>query len=130
MKWLKIFSVFALLHVGAWIGGHVWMTMNPRTVVVIADTAYAMRPEFPAMRQWIEDYADQARYTRILVGTDRALIGPLEDLRSTEEIFRTSFGRSSPEALAALRQADADAHIVLTGGTLSAPGWEEVRFGN
>ncbi len=129
MKWLKIFSVFALLHVVGWAGTHAWMSMNPRVVVVIADTAYAMRPQFPAMQEWIEDYAATARYTTVLVGTNRALLGPLDELRSSDDIFRTSFGRSSPEALAALRQADADEHIVLTDGALVAPGWREVVFG-
>ena len=102
--------------------------MNPRVVVVIADTAYAMRPSFPAMREWIDDYAARARYTRVLVGTDRAMLGPLEDLRSSEDIFRTSFGRSSPEALAPLRNTEADEHIVLTDGSLTARGWTQVTF--
>ena len=128
MKWLKIFAVFAILHAVGWIGSHVWMSMNPRVVVVIADTAYAMRPSFPAMREWIDDYAAKARYTRVLVGTDRAMLGPLEDLRSSEDIFRTSFGRSSLEALAPLRNAEADEHIVLTDGSLTARGWTQVTF--
>lgn len=129
MKWLKIFAVFSLLHALGWLGSHLWMSANPRTVVIIADTAYAMRPEFPAMRQWIDDYASTARYTEIIVGTDRAVIGPLDELRSTEELFRTSFGRSSADALRALYKPGADEHIVLTGGSLSASGWREVRFG-
>lgn len=128
MKWLKIFAVFVLLHAVGWIGSHVWMSMNPRVVVIIADTAYAMRPAFPEMRQWIDDYADSARYTQVLIGTDRAMLGPLAELRSTDEVFRTSFGRSSPEALVGLRNADADEHIVLTDGSLAARGWTEVVF--
>ena len=102
--------------------------MNPRVVVVVADTAYAMRPAFPAMRKWIDDYAANARYTRVLVGTDRAMLGSLEELRSTEDVFRTSFGRSSSEALAPLRNAEADEHIVLTDGSLTAQGWTSVLF--
>ncbi len=129
MKWLKIFSVFVVLHAIGWVGTHVWMSLNPRVNVVIADTSFAMRPHFSAMQTWIEDYAANVRYTRVVVGTDRAIIGPLEELRSTDDIFRTSFGRSSSEALAALRDSSADEHIVLTDASLSASGWTVVRFG-
>lgn len=130
MKWLKVFSVFVALHLIGWVSTHVWMSLNPRVNVVIADTSYAMRPHFPAMQAWIDDYAGTVRYTRVVVGTDRTIIGPLEDLRSADEVFRTSFGRSSPDALAALRDSTADEHIVLTDGSLTAPGWTEVRFGD
>jgi hypothetical protein len=129
VKWVKVFSVFVGLHVLAWVGTHVWLSINPRVNVVIADTSFSMRPHFSAMQTWIEDYADDVRYTRVVVGTDRAIIGPLDELRSTDDIFRTSFGRSSPEALAALRDSSADEHIVLTDGSLSASGWTAVRFG-
>ena len=99
MKRLIAFAAFALLHVLGWVGTHAWLTANPKTALVVADTSFSMKDEFPAMRRWIDEHVDGLRYTRVLVGTDKALIGPLDELRSTEAIFRTSFGRSDAESL-------------------------------
>ena len=129
MKWLKVFSAFAVLHLIAWVGTHLWLTANPRTALVVADTSFSMKGEFPAMRRWIDDYAAGARYTRVLVGTDKALIGPLDELRSSEAIFRTAFGRSSAESLKRYGAVEAGERILLSDGTFDAPGWEAVTFG-
>ena len=62
------------------------------------------------------------RYTRVLVGTDKALIGPLDELRSTEAIFRTSFGRSGAESLKRYGAVEADTRTLLSDGSFDAPG--------
>ena len=128
MKWLKVFSLFALLHAGAWIGTHVWLAANPRTVLIVADTSFSMKEAFPAMRRWIDERAEGARYTRFLVGTDKALIGPLEELRSSESIFRAAFGRSAPESLNRYAAVAAGTRVLLSDGSFEVPGWELVRF--
>jgi len=128
MKWLKVFAAFALLHAGAWVGTHLWLEANPKTVLIVADTSFSAKDDFPAMRRWIDDYASSTRYTRIVVGTDKALIGPLDELRSSESIFRTAFGRSGAESLKRYVAVDADTRILLSDGSFEAPGWDEVVF--
>lgn len=129
MKWAKVFAAFALLHVLGWAGTHLWLTANPKTTLVVADTSFSMKAEFPAMRRWIDENVADTRYTRVLVGTDKALIGPLEELRSTDAIFRAAFGRSDAESLKRFGAIDADTRILLSDGSFDAPGWESVTFG-
>jgi len=129
MKWLKVFSVFVLLHVGAWGATHLWLTANPKTTLIVADTSFSMKGEFPAMGRWIDDYVDGARYTRVLVGTDKALIGPLDELRSSAAIFRAAFGRSSAESLKRYGAVEAGERVFLSDGTVDVSGWESVTFG-
>ena len=128
MKWAKVFALFALLHLGAWLGTHLWLTANPKVALVVADTSFSLKEAFPAMRRWIDDYARGARYTRVLVGTDKALIGPLEELRSSEAIFRAAFGRSSPESLKRYAPLATDTRVFLSDGSFDVPGWERVTF--
>lgn len=129
MKWLKVFALFAVLHAAGWAGTHVWLRLHPKTVLIVADTSFAMKPEFPAMRRWIDAFAADARYVHIVVGTDKALIGPLDELRSTDALFRTSFGRSTSDSLKRYASVDADERIVLSDGSLDAGGWRAVEFG-
>ena len=130
MKRLIAFAAFALLHVLGWVGTHAWLTANPKTALVVADTSFSMKDEFPAMRRWIDEHVDGLRYTRVLVGTDKALIGPLDELRSTEAIFRTSFGRSDAESLKRYGVVEADTRTLLSDGSFDAPGWDTVTFGD
>lgn len=127
---LKVFAAFVLLHVGAWVGTHLWLTANPKTVLIVADTSFSSKADFPAMRRWIDEYSASARYAQIVVGTDKALIGPLDELRSSESIFRTAFGRSGSESLKRYVAVDADTRILLSDGSFDAPGWQAVVFGS
>lgn len=128
MRRIAVFALFVALHAAGWIGAHFWLSSHPKTVLIVADTSFVMKPLFPAMRRWIDDYAASARYTRILVGTDKALIGPLEELRSSDAIFRTAFGKTAPDALQRYSNVDADKRIVLSDGELDAPRWQQVTF--
>lgn len=128
MKVFKVFSVFVLLHIGAWVATHLWFEANPKTVLIVADTSFSAKANFPAMRRWIDDYAASTRYAQIIVGTDKALIGPLEELRSSESIFRTAFGRSGLDSLKRYVAVDADTRILLYDGSFEAPGWQAVSF--
>ena len=129
MKWLKVLPLFVALHATGWIGTHLWLGANPRTTLIVADTSFSMKSAFPAMRRWIDERTEAARYTRFLVGTDKALIGPLEDLRSSDAIFRTAFGRSSAESLTRYNAVRADRRVLLSDGGFEAPsGWETVIF--
>lgn len=129
MKWLKVFSVFILLHAIAWAGTHIWLTQHPKTTLVVADTSFSMKDEFPAMRRWIDDFVAGQRYTTVLVGTDKALIGPFSELRSSDAIFRTSFGRSSIDSLQRYGAVKSDSRVLLSDGSFEASGWNMVTFG-
>jgi len=128
MKWLKVFALFTGLHLLGWIGAHWYKSNNPDKVLVVADTSFAMKPHFPAMQSWIDDYADSARYTDIVVGTDKALIGDFDELKSTGAIFRVSFGRSTAESLVRYASEQADEKIILSDGSFNASGWTVVKF--
>ncbi len=128
MKWVKVFSVFVLLNVVAWAAAHVYKSRNPDTVLLVADTSFALKPAFPEMQAWISDYVDNSRYEQIQVGTDKAFIGNIEDIKSVDSIFRVSFGRSSPDSLKQYASQTADKRLFLTDGTFDAANWTVVRF--
>lgn len=128
MKWVKVFGLFVCLHIGAWIGSHLWLSAHPSTTLIVADTSFSMKAQFPAMRRWIDDHVAASRYTRVIVGTDKALIGPYEELRSSDAIFRTAFGRSSADSLQRYGVIDADTRVLLSDGSFDAPGWTSVDF--
>lgn len=127
-KALRVFGVFVLLHALAWLGTHIYRTANPSTVLVVADTSFSLKPNFPDMQRWIQQRADTGRYESLLIGTDKALIGPFEDIRSPESIFRTAFGRSNADAFMKYQSVDADRRILLSDGTVSPSGWQLVTF--
>jgi len=93
MKWIKVFALFIVLHVAGWIGAHWYKSQHPQRVLVVADTSFALKAQYPDMQRWIEDYASDSRYRQIIVGTDKAMIGDLSDIKSLDSIFRVSFGR-------------------------------------
>lgn len=128
MKWLKVFSVFLMLHVATWAAAHIYMTQNPATVLIIADTSFSMKPWFVDMQHWIDDYAERGRYRRMLIGTDKAMIGDLAEVKSRESIFRTAFGRSDAGDLLQYDNVRADEYILLSDGTFRMPGWQLVIF--
>lgn len=128
MKWVKVFLVFFILHVVVWIVTHAYWSRNPSTVLIVADTSFSLKPNFIAMQQWIENYAEEARYSNIVVGTDKALLGDFNDLRSTDVIFRTSFGRSTSSSLDRYSTLDVDKRIFLSDGSFQVDGWQVIDF--
>ncbi len=128
MKWLKVFSVFVVLHLVLWLGAHFYRTINPITVTLGVDTSFDLKPFFPAMQSWIEDYEANARYERITVVTDKSAIGLLDSIQSRQSIFRTAFGRSSADDFAAYQSAPSDKRILLSDGSFVIEGWELVNF--
>ena len=128
MKWLKVFGMFVLLHISSWYGAHWYKTNHPDVVLIVVDTSFALKPRFVDMQRWIDDFESTARYTRFIVGTDKALIGSLEDLKSRESLFRVSFGRSTSESLKRFSQVEADERIFLSDASYEVPGWTIVRF--
>ena len=93
MKYAKIFTAFLLLHLMAWVAAHIYLQANVSPVLVVVDTSFSMKEKFPQVKNWIEDFEKRSRYKKILIGTDKAMLGNLNDLQSTEVIFRTSFGK-------------------------------------
>jgi hypothetical protein len=128
MKWLKVFSVFIVLHVLLWAGAHTYRTLNPTVVLVGVDTSFSLKPQFPAMQAWIEAYEAEARYESISVVTDKSAIGPLSDISSRQSIFRTAFGRSSAADFETYNAIDADRKVLLSDGSFDLNGWDTVTF--
>ncbi len=128
MKWLKIFSVFIVLHAIAWAVAHGIKKERPEQVLVVADTSFALKATHPDMQRWIENYASDNRYRQITIGTDKALIGELSEIKSVDSVFRTSFGRSSPDSLKQYRSVAADQRIFLSDGSFEPDGWTLVKF--
>lgn len=128
MKLLKVFSIFILLHLSAWIAAHIYFNKNPETVLLVVDTSYSMKPHFPDMRDWIENYQGQSRYRTILVGSDKAMLGELSSIKSTTSIFRTAFGRISAESLKRYESTTATKRILLSDGSVEPDGWKVVTF--
>lgn len=128
MKFIKVFALFFLIHAAAWAGAHVYQNQHRETILVVVDTSYAMKPKFPAMQTWIEDFEAKARYKNILIGTDKALLGNLADLKSKTVIFRTSFGSMTTANLARYADTTATKKILLSDGKVQIAGWELVKF--
>ena len=128
MKFVKVFALFFLIHATAWAGAHVYQNQHRETVLVVADTSYAMKPKFPAMLDWIESYAAKARYKDIQIGTDKAMLGNLADLKSKNVIFRTSFGSMTAESLARYNDTKVSRKILLSDGKVDVNNWELVKF--
>ena len=128
MKWLKVFSLFILLHAAAWVVAHAYQSKNPRTVLVVADTSFDMKPHFVSMENWIDNFEKTGRYQEILIGTDKAMIGPLYDIQSRNSIFRAAFGKSSIESLQRYNSSSADTKIWLSDGSIKPDGWRVVTF--
>lgn len=128
MKFIKVFALFILIQAAAWAGAHVYQNQHRETVLLVADTSYAMKPKFPAMQEWIENYDAKARYKQILVGTDKAMLGNLADLKSKAVIFRTSFGSMTAESLARYQDVKADRKILLSDSNVKIPNWEVIAF--
>jgi len=129
MKYLKIFSLFAVLHVVAWGVAHLYIQNNNKPVLIVVDTSFAMKTKFPSVQQWIKDYAEQNRYKKIIVGTDKVMLGELDQLQSMNVIFRTSFGKLQQSNLSKnYSQVDASEKILLSDGVLDPSGWKTVEF--
>lgn len=128
MKWLKVFALFFVLHAAAWAGAHWYLNQNRETVLIVVDTSYAMKPNFPSMTEWIEAYDKGSRYRTVMVGTDKAELGVLSELKSYSVIFRTAFGKMSEESLNRYRSHPANQKILLSDGSVNPQGWTLVTF--
>jgi len=129
LAWIKSFVAFALLQIGAWGGMHFYQTANPKQVLLVVDTSYAMKPHFTDAQKWIDDFVGGTRYTNIEVGTDKVSLGNINDLRSQDILFRTAFGRISAENVAGLyANVDAEQKYLLTSDPLQLDGWQVVSW--
>lgn len=128
MKGLKIFGLFLVLHAAAWAGTHVYLKQHQPDVLIVVDTSYALKPQFAAMERWIAAREASTRYKKIVVGTDKALLGELASLKSKEAIFRTAFGRMSEDNLQRYAQTAAVEKILLSDGSVEPAGWTLVTF--
>ncbi|QQZ28198.1 hypothetical protein HMY34_05200 [Thiothrix subterranea] len=128
MKGLKIFGLFLVLHAAAWAGTHVYLSQHQPDVLIVVDTSYALKPQFAAMEHWIAAREASTRYKKIVVGTDKALLGELASLKSREAIFRTAFGRMSVENLQRYASTPAVEKILLSDGSINPEGWTVVTF--
>ncbi len=128
MKWLKVFALFCVLHIVGWAGAHFYKSKNPQQVLIVADTSFALKARYPDMQQWIENYADDSRYRQIIIGTDKATIGNLSDVKSIDSIFRVSFGRSDASSLKRYDSLQVEERIFLSDGDFTVPGWTHIKF--
>ena len=128
MKILITFSVFLLLHVIAWFATHAWMNSHPKEIVVVVDTSYSMKNHFADMQEWLSDYVESGRYSKVVVGTDKEVLGDYESLRSSDVVFRTAFGKFSQQSLSRYDNIESDQRILLSDGTVRPKGWQVVEF--
>ncbi len=129
MKFFKIFGALIVLQGILWIGSHVFFSANKSEVLLVVDTSFSMKPNFPSVKDWIEDYESSARYKKVIIGTDKAALGELPALASKDVIFRTSFGKLNESNLKRLySHVKADKKILLSDGSLSPDGWDVVAF--
>ena len=128
MKTLKIFSIFILIHAVAWGATHNYLSKNTTEILLVVDTSYAMKPKFSAMKQWIIDLENSSHYKKITVGTDKALLGDLAQLKSKDIIFRTAFGRMNSDNLNRYTGSNAKKKILLSDGAIQPEGWKVVSF--
>jgi len=128
MKWLKVFSVFVVLHGLLWVAAHVYKSLNPEEVLVGVDTSFVMTEHFPAMQQWIADYAKDSRYETIMVVTDKEPIGGFEELSSLDSIFRSAFGLSDASNFQQYQKMAPSKRFLLSDGRFVMQDWELVKF--
>lgn len=128
MKALKIFGLFIVLHAAAWAGTHVYLQQHQPDVLVVVDTSYALKPQFPAMENWINNLQARTRYKNIIIGTDKAMLGELDAIPSKATIFRTVFGRMSEDNLKRYEQIQASEKILLSDGSIRPSGWKVISF--
>ncbi len=128
MKFIKVFALFLVLHLAAWAGAHWYLDQNRTEVLLVVDTSYSMKPKFPEMTDWIQNFNESARYKTVTVGTDKAQLGVLSELKSNSVIFRTAFGRMTAESLDQYRGSQAKEKILLSDGSISPDGWKVVSF--
>lgn len=129
MKLLKIFGLLIVFHLLVWTGSHLYFSANNSEVLLVVDTSFSMKPNFPEVQSWIEEYEANDRYKNITVGTDKASLGVLNELSSKAVIFRTSFGKLSADNLTRLySHVKADKRILLSDGSMAPEGWEVVSF--
>jgi len=128
MKILISFSVFLVLHILGWFAVHAWMTKNPKEVLVVVDTSFSMKGQFDDMRKWLSDYTESSRYSKVVIGTDKEVLGEYASLRSTDVVFRTAFGKFSQESLAKYSAIESDKRILLSDGVVQPKGWQVVEF--
>jgi hypothetical protein len=128
VKALKIFGLFIVLHAVAWAGTHVYLQQHQPDVLVIVDTSYALKPQFPAMESWINNLQASTRYKNIIIGTDKAMLGELDTIPSKATIFRTVFGRMSADNLKRYEQVQASEKILLSDGSIRPAGWKVISF--
>ena len=129
MKFIKVFALFVLMQAGAWGGTHVYLSANQPDILVVVDTSFAMKPHFNDMRAWIDKYDANARYKNILVGTDKALLGDLDELPSRDNIFRTAFGRLTEANLVRLySHVKSEERYLLSSGDLQPSGWKVITI--
>ncbi len=127
MKPVKILFLFFLLHCFAWGGTHLYLSGSPEKILVVVDTSYSMKKKFPQVERWIKSFHGSARYKEISIGTDKALIGNIDDLNSYNDIFRTSFGRFKLESLNKYSSSP-DKRFFLSDISSAPEGWELVSF--
>ena len=127
-KWLSVFAAFAVIHIAGWVGTDRYLAASPSQVLVVVDTSYSMKPHFPEMQKWLKDQDANARYEKLIVGTDKATLGEFRKLKSSSVIFRTAFGRMNSDALRKYEQIPASKKILLSDGSITPDGWEVVSF--
>jgi len=128
MKYAKIFAIFVVLHLVGWIAAHFYLSNNNKSVLVVVDTSFSMKSRFPQIRQWIDDYENKNRYKKVLIGTDKVMLGELTELDSKDVIFRTSFGKLQETNLQRYNGVVASKKIFLSDGSLKPAGWETIEF--
>jgi len=80
------------------------------------------------MQKWLSDYAASGRYSSVVVGTDKEILGDYETLRSSDVIFRTAFGKFSQDSLSKYGNIKSDKRILLSDGVVQPKGWQVVEF--
>jgi hypothetical protein len=128
MKFIKLFAIFIFLHLSAWGATHLYLSNKTTEVLLVVDTSYAMKPKFSEMKQWIIDLENKSHYKKIIVGTDKALLGALEQLKSKDIIFRTAFGRMNSDNLNRYTGMSVQQKILLSDGSIQPKGWRVVTF--
>ena len=127
MKYLKVFALFIVLHAAAWGGAHSYLNSNKEKILIVVDTSYSMKQRFPEIQRWIEDFEANSRYKNLIIGTDKAMLGELTELRRKEEIFRTAFGNIKEDNLKKYLNHQGK-KILLSDGVLSPEDWEVISF--